>query len=1283
MDQLNLATAAASALKIGEAENQLRETIAALQQSEARYRALANDLQVGLLIQLANSEIVLSNPKALELLGLTQDQLLGKTSMDPDWNVIHSDGTPFPGHTHPVPAAIASGAPMHNVLMGVYRPEARDRVWLLVNADPQLAADGSVLQVVCTFSDVTESHRSREALEQATQLQRTTELFQEREAFTQSILNSVSAEIAVLSRNGTIVAVNQAWRRFASENRLNTDELPRKTDVGANYLAVCAASGETSFPDTLSPAQGINAVMEGRLHSYTHEYPCHSPDRQRWFHMHVTPFEGAKIVGAVVTHTDITARKLAEISQLENETELKRAQQLAHIGSWYWDMQTDVMTTSEELCKIFGRQTFPNFAAQRGTLYTEQTWQTLNVAVQKALESGVGYNLDLPAMRADGTPIWINTRSDLALNAKQEVIGLRGTVQDITVHRATLHQLAVVQDRLQLVIDATNDGIWDWDIPSGQVFRSPRYLALVGPEHGEDTHDFDFFKRTIHPDDLAHALLCIQAHKEGQSPFIDFEYRLSTASEKTTWLQVKGRVVSRDANGVPLRLLGTLSDITERKCAEIMLREREQQLARVLAGSNQGFWDLNVQTQAFQIGARMEEMLGYAKGEVNIAMDHWHEHIHPQDLEMVFSSINRQVAGESTLSELEFRMKTKTGEWRWFLSRGRIVSWDGSGKPLMMSGTHTDITERKQFESAQKEAATVFSSSYEGIMVVSADLVITKVNPAFTRITGYSSDEALGQSPQMLSSGKHDALFFQKLWSTVNSVGFWSGEIWDRKKNGELYAALMSISAVRSEDQGIAHYVGVFSDISKFKAHEEELDRIAHYDPLTGAPNRRLLTDRLENAINRAKRTGRTLAVCFLDIDDFKAVNDTYGHASGDQVLVGVAESLKGVLRADDTLARIGGDEFVLLLSGISSTQECSQILDRILKAVNLPVQVIDAVSVVTASIGVSLFPDDNADADTLLRHADQAMYQAKEAGKNRYCLFDLASNQKAQTHRSYLDLLRAALLSEQFELHYQPKVDLRTGAIVGAEALIRWQRPGVGLVSPADFLPHINGSDLESPLGEWVIKTALAQTAQWHLQGLALCVSVNISAHHLLDAGFHAYLIQALGRHPDLPASCFELEVLETAAIADINQAVKILTNCRKLGVQFSLDDFGTGYSSLTYLRKLPIDTLKIDQSFVRDMLNDVEDMGIVEGVIRLGEAFHKNIVAEGVETMTHGKALLGMNCFLAQGYGIARPMPADLFAKWSLTWKAEQKWLQLTDMASTLLPRTGTSIVLPPTEN
>jgi diguanylate cyclase (GGDEF)-like protein/PAS domain S-box-containing protein len=904
----------------------------------------------------------------------------------------------------------------------------------------------------------------------------------------------------------------------------------------------------------------------------------------------------------------------------------------------------------------------PKFADQRGYIYSEQTWQVLNAEVQKAVATGIGYNLDLPAIRSDGTPLWINTRSVLALNEKNEVVGLHGTVQDITEHKIALQQLSEMQERLQLVIEATDEGIWDWHVPSGRVFRSERYLALVGADADQDTGDFDFFKRTVHADDLANVLRCIEDHKVGRSPGIQFEYRLAKKSNIDKWMKVKGKIVSRDSNGLPTRILGTLADITDRKIADISLREREQQLARVLSGSKQGFWEFNVQTHAAYIDTHLAGMLGYEPSEMNPAMEHWGDYIHPQDLDLITSAIESHITGNSTSTEIELRIKAKTGEWKWFLYRGQIVSWDDSGKPLIISGTQTDITDRKQFDSANQEAAAVFSSSFEGIMVVSPELLVTKVNPAFTRITGYPIEEVIDQSPKLLSSNKHDSKFYQELWATVNSVGMWTGEIWDRRKNGVPYAALLTLSCVRSESNSVLHYVGVFSDISKFKEHEVELDRITHYDPLTGAPNRRLLSDRLENAINRARMTDRKLAVCFLDIDNFKLINGDQGTPVGDQVLIGVAENLRGILRTDDTLARVGGDEFVLLLSGISSNPECLQILERVQKALTTPVSAAGTSIAITASIGVSLFPDDNADADTLLRHADQAMYQAKEAGKNRYCFFDLVSNQKAQAHRSYLDLLKTALLEDQFELHYQPKVNLRSGEIVGAEALIRWRRPGVGLVFPADFLPHIYGSDIEVPLGDWVIKNALAQLAEWRRSGFDLCVSVNISPHHLLNSGFYKNLVQALALHPDLPASCFELEVLETAAIADINLAIEILTQCRQLGIKFSLDDFGTGYSSLTYLRKLPIDTLKIDQSFVRDMLNDAEDFGIVQGVIQLGEVFKKKIVAEGVETLNHGAALLGMNCWIVQGYGIARPMQAIDFAEWSISWTESENWVGLT---------------------
>ena len=427
---------------------------------------------------------------------------------------------------------------------------------------------------------------------------------------------------------------------------------------------------------------------------------------------------------------------------------------------------------------------------------------------------------------------------------------------------------------------------------------------------------------------------------------------------------------------------------------------------------------------------------------------------------------------------------------------------------------------------------------------------------------------------------------------------------------------MLSISAAQGAGGEIEHYIGVFTDISHIKAHEAELERVTHYDLLTGLPNRRLLIDRLNQAMLRTAREGRSLAVCFLDLDGFKEINDLHGAAAGDALLVGVAAHLKSVLRSEDTLARLGGDEFVLLLSHIGSAEHCSTILDRVLEAASRPVPVQDRVLSVTASVGVSLYPDDQADPDLLLRHADQAMCVAKQAGRNRYQLFDPENDRKAHARRLQLGWLRQALEKGEFLLHYQPKVELGGGKLVGAEALLRWHDPRQGLRAPGEFLPFIAGSDLERPLGDWVIGEAVAQAARWFGQGLDLCVSINVSANQLLDGGFHAKMAQVLARHPDLPPHLIELEILESAAIADMEQAIQVMGQCRQLGIRFALDDFGTGYSSLTYLRKLPVQSLKIDQSFVRDMLADPDDLGIVEGVIQLASTFQLESVAEGVET-------------------------------------------------------------------
>jgi len=576
----------------------------------------------------------------------------------------------------------------------------------------------------------------------------------------------------------------------------------------------------------------------------------------------------------------------------------------------------------------------------------------------------------------------------------------------------------------------------------------------------------------------------------------------------------------------------------------------------------------------------------------------------------------------------------------------------------------TDLSERVLAEAGLRRAAIVFDNSQEGIMVCDRHNRILDVNPAFSLITGYRRGEVLGQTPKILNSGLQDAAFFSRMWQTLTEKKAWRGEVSNRRKNGEIYAERLSINVIRNPKTGEAeYYVGVFSDNSEAKAHAEALDRIAHYDTLTGIPNRRLLVDRMAHSIRLAQRGTNNMAVCYLDLDGFKLVNDTYGHDIGDQLLVIITQRLSGTLRAGDTLARLSGDDFVILFNDLGQDKECFQVLDRVLAIVSTPILIEGATHTLTASIGVTLFPLDNADADTLLRHADQAMYRAKESGKNRFHLYDLEYDQQVKAHREALQHLAEALRRDEFVLHYQPKVNLLTAEVVGAEALIRWQHPTRGLLAPAEFLHFLPGTDLEIAIGEWVIESALKQVAAWNSTGLELSVSVNVSPHQLQSLDFADRLRLLLEERPEVSSRHLELEVLESAAIGDLEHAMQTMNACLALGVRFALDDFGTGYSSLTYFRKLPIETLKIDQAFVRDMLDDPEALGIVESVVRLAKVFNRPVIAEGVETLEHGAMLTFLGCQLAQGYGISRPMPAQDMIEWIRAWQSGGDWQNLAN--------------------
>ena len=557
-------------------------------------------------------------------------------------------------------------------------------------------------------------------------------------------------------------------------------------------------------------------------------------------------------------------------------------------------------------------------------------------------------------------------------------------------------------------------------------------------------------------------------------------------------------------------------------------------------------------------------------------------------------------------------------------------------------------------------AAKVFTHAREGIMITDAKGNIIEVNDTFSDTTGYSRQECIGNKPRILQSGWQSPKFFADMWQSILKDGYWSGEIWNRRKNGEMYAEIKTISAVHDEHGITTHYVVLGNDITPMKEHQNQLEHIAHYDILTNLPNRVLLADRLSQAMLQCSRHKQYLAVVFIDLDGFKAVNDSYGHDVGDELLIAISVRMKNVLREGDTLSRIGGDEFVAVLAGLATVEDCEPVVERLLLAASDPVTVSDVVLNISASIGVTLYPQDNSDTDLLMRHADQAMYVAKASGKNRYHLFDTVQDDAVKVQRESLKVIRNALDTHQFVLHYQPKVNMRTGLVIGVEALIRWQHPERGLLNPIEFLPVIENNPMMIEVGEWVIDSALTQISQWQAMGLKppLSISVNIAAVQLQQPDFTQMLTTLLAAHPDVEPRYLELEVLETSALDDVQHVSNTMNACMALGVSFALDDFGTGYSSLTYLRRLPASLIKIDQSFVRDMLDDTDDLAIVEGVIALAKSFKRDVIAEGVETIDHGITLLQLGCDLAQGYGIARPMPASDILAWVNEWKPDVRW-------------------------
>ena len=570
-----------------------------------------------------------------------------------------------------------------------------------------------------------------------------------------------------------------------------------------------------------------------------------------------------------------------------------------------------------------------------------------------------------------------------------------------------------------------------------------------------------------------------------------------------------------------------------------------------------------------------------------------------------------------------------------------------------MIGTVADITERKIAEKELAIAATIFDSQ-QGMTVADADGLILRVNPAFTRISGYTQEDVVGQNPRVLKSGRHDASFYKAMWKSINSTGVWKGEIWNQRKNGEVYPEYLIITAVKDKNGTVINYVATFNDISLSKAAEEEIRNLAYFDPLTGLPNRRLLMDRLNQALTSSSRSGKEGAVLFMDLDNFKALNDTLGHDTGDLLLIKVAERLIDCVRKGDTVARLGGDEFVVMLNNLNkqaqeAAAQAEVIANKILDSLNQPYQLGPHVYSNTPSIGIAIFNSQETHrkirANELLKQSDIAMYQAKKAGRNGIRFFDIHMQEGVMDRVAMESDLRLALAGNQFSLYYQIQTD-KDSQVIGAEALIRWQHPSRGLVSPFEFIPLAEETGLILPIGKWVLETACKLLKSWQQNDITcgLVLSINVSAKQFHQADF-VVQVQSAVQGNSIKPNLLKLELTESMFLGDIEGTIKKMTLLRAIGILFSMDDFGTGYSSLQYLKRLPMHQLKIDQSFVRDITFDCSDQAIVRTIIAMAQTLNLSVIAEGVETEEQRQFLLSIGCSQYQGYLFSKPVPIEQF--------------------------------------
>ncbi len=940
-----------------------------------------------------------------------------------------------------------------------------------------------------------------------------------------------------------------------------------------------------------------------------------------------------------------------EIERQQGEAELRasadslnEAQRTAHIGSWTLDMVSGELVWSDEVFRLFeiDPQEFgATYEAFLDAIHPDDR-AAVNAAYAKSLETRMPYEIAHRLRMSDGRVKWVNEKCSTVFDAKGRPLSSFGTVQDVTERKLAEIALRQSEQRFSTAFSSCPIAASIATAADGRIIE-----ANANYERDFGWTRADLIGRTsveigLWPDEATRRPWAEAIHREGR--LVDYESIWMHKNGERRNVSISGEITELDGQRC---VLAYATDITIRKQFEQALAASEIRLRAVLDGVRNGVITITELGIIESCNSSAERMFGYSAAEmignnVNMLMPEPYRTEHDGYLANYrHSGIHRVVGVRRDV------MAQRRDGSVFHIELGVTETLLNDRK--LFIGSVSDITYRKEAEAELRIAATAFESQ-EAMVVTDPDGVILRINRAFSENTGYSAKDVIGHTPRLLKSGRHDAAFYKAMWESLLNTGAWQGEIWDRRKNGEIYPKWLAISAVKSDDGMVTHYVATHQDITERKKAEEKIMELAFFDPLTRLPNRTLLMDRLRQAMTASSRNGSYGALLFIDLDNFKTLNDTLGHDMGDLLLQQVAQRLADSVREGDTVARLGGDEFVVALGSLSANMEeaanqTEAVGEKILAALDRTYRLNGIEHRSTASIGATLFRSHQASIDDLMKQADLAMYKSKARGRNVLHFFD-PDMQTAVMERAALEKdLREAVQDRQFVLHYQAQV-IDGGRITGAEALVRWQHPLRGLVSPAEFIPLAEETGLILPLGTWVLETACAQLAQWSVRPdmAHLAVAVNVSAQQFHESDFVDQVLAIISRTGANP-NRLKMELTESLLVDNVEDIIEKMYALKAKGVGFSLDDFGTGYSSLSYLKRLPLDQLKIDQSFVRDILVDPNDAAIARTIVALAQSLGLGVIAEGVETESQRAFLASSGCHAYQGYFFSRPLPVAGF--------------------------------------